>query len=96
MATDKENKEYKTALDKIKELQDELKKTSSDSRERSLEDRIGRQLDRLEALNAPPHKEKKEEDEDEEDQCPSCGAKLTELDNGMYECSGCGEYFEDE
>lgn len=95
MATEKENKEYKTALDKIKELQVQLEKTNTSSREKNLEDRIGRQLDRLEALNKPEPK-KEEEEEEEENQCPSCGAILDSLGDGVYECSGCGEYFEDE
>lgn len=99
MATDKEKAEYRTAMDKIKELQEALDKANTPSKERSLEDRIGRQLDRLEAVRDTVEKKKVEEEEEEDedgDQCPECGGLLQEVEEGIYTCTKCRESFYEE
>jgi ssDNA-binding Zn-finger/Zn-ribbon topoisomerase 1 len=65
-----------------------------------IEQEIAAALVRLEALEKPENpKDKPKEDEDEEEegtQCPECGHELVDIGNGLLECSGCGQLWENE
>ena len=96
MATDKENKEYTAAMKKIAALEVDLEKARTPIQEDRIEDRLEKQLKRLEALEAkfqPKQKEEEEEEEEAGDQCPQCGYVLTDLGDGTYYCAGCKDYF---
>lgn len=45
---------------------------------------------------APPDIDKQEEEEEEEMVCKDCGGDLKEIEDGAYECTNCGEIWEND
>lgn len=84
---------------KIADLEEKLNEATTAKKTSEIEDKLTSALARLEAIEKPKseHKEKpKEEEEEEGTQCPECGCELIDIGNGVLECSGCGELWEDE
>ena len=92
--------ESTTAKMKIAELEEKLNKATTVKKTSEIEDKLTSALARLEAIEkrykVPETKEEPKEEEEEGTQCPDCGCELIDVGNGILECSGCGQLWEDE
>jgi DNA repair exonuclease SbcCD ATPase subunit len=97
---------YKRRKTRIAELEEKLNKATTAKKTSEIEDKLTSALARLEAiekrytvpLEKVRAKESVEEEPQEEEgtQCPECGCELIDIGNGVLECSGCGQLWEDE
>lgn len=85
---------------KIALLEEKLETATTRKQETATEAKLLEALKRLDVLEKRgAHSKEKREDEEAEnegDQCPECGGELYDIGDGIYECSNCGEQYEDE
>jgi len=92
--------ELELAKLKIAELEEKLKEVNTPKQESAIEGRLTTALTRLDALETkykkPEEKEPAAAEEERGNQCPECGGELFDIEDGLLECSVCGEQWEDE